>query len=145
MRQTDHQGGGNPSAGLLPGRGSLSSRTGERQPPPAAPAARRLEGRSVCPSWHPGDAQGPAGRRPRSRGTSPGFRREAWVLTLMLLREDGAQSGHHLTFAPGPQGPGGQNADWWTECWERAFTKKHYSEVGGWVPRRPGLTAPMTP
>ena len=32
-----------------------------------------------------------------------------------------------------------------TECWERAFTKKHESEVQGWVPRRPGLTVLMTP
>ena len=97
MRHTDHQGGGNPSAGLLLGWGSLSSRSGARQPPPAAPSARRLEGRSVCPPWQPGDAQDPAGRRPGSWEMSPGFRHEVQVLTLMP--------------APGPGGPGGRSAD----------------------------------
>ena len=71
LRQTDHQGGVNPSAGLLLGRGSLSYRTGVRQPPPAAPSAQRLEGRSICPSWHPGDAEGQAGRRPQEPGNKP--------------------------------------------------------------------------
>lgn len=82
----------------------------------------------MCPLWQPGDAQGPAGRRPGSWEMSPGFRHEVQVLTLM----------------PAP-GRGAQEARVWTECWERAFTKKHESEVQGWVPRRPGLTVPMTP
>lgn len=73
---------------------------------------------------------------------SPGFRRVARALTLMFLRKDRAQSRHHPMSAPGPWGRGGQSAD---QALGKSFHKKHESEVRDSVPRRPGLTALMTP
>ena len=101
------------------------SRAGARSAPgtgaeAAPPAALRLEGRSICPPWPLGTRRAQQAGGPGSQGMSPGFRRVAWVLTLMLLRKDGTQSRHHRCLHPAP---GAEEARVRTEHWERAFIK----------------------